>query len=333
MMKPLVSASALRNAIRKVLQNPKEDRIIAVGFVGANPLEWLPSPEGIELYCWPRAGATHPDGIDKLLAANVNVHFVDRLHTKIYWGRNTGTVIGSANLSHSALHDGGLIEAGVLLGPGDRAIRQFLLSLKGSAIGEDDSRFSKVLEKLREDDIQLRQRNPESRGPIVRTRRDRTFAEWMAMPHRQEWQLGHWATSGGKPPRDAVAQFKQSHPGKSHANWRSGDSKNELKPFVPTIDCKTRASRWGIALSPAPFWWYPEPVVVSYEKSWSSNKYQWAAQIRVPSGRQVPFDIRDKRFLKALDKAVEVCGDKVDKFRGPVKDDFVELLAHHYGSK
>lgn len=330
-MKLLLNANDIRNAIRKVLRDSSDDRIIAVGFVGAEPLEWLPSPEGIELYCWPRVGATHPDGIDKLLAANVNVHFVDRLHTKIYWGRNSGTVIGSANLSHSALDDDGLIEAGVLLSPGDRAIKQFLLSLKSNAIGKDDPRFLGMLEKLREADIDSRQRNPQHRGRSSRSLRKRTFAEWLNMPYRQQWQLGWWAEND-TPPRDATAQYNENHPGKLYSNWRSGDSKNELKPFVATIDCKVLSSRWGVALSPAPFWWYPERPLISSEKKWRNSPYQWYAQTNVPSGREVPFDIRDKRFLKALVSAVEAYGEKIYKLRGPVKDDFVSLLAHYYES-
>ena len=330
LMKPLLTSSDIRNAIRAVLADPDDHRIIAVGFVGAQPLEWLPSPKGIELYCWPRAGATQPGGIDKLLAAGVRVHFVDRLHTKIYWGHNTGAVIGSANLSHNALGDDGLIEAGMLLGPGDKAVKHFLLSLKANAIGMDDPRFAGILEKLRLADMDLRQRNPQSNGRGPHSRASRSFGEWLTMTGREQWQLGWWVEED-LPPLDTTAQHEESHGGKSYSKWRSGTSKHDLKPFVATIEYKTCESHWGVAISyQAPLWWYPEQTRISTEKVWSDSRYQWYAKINVPSGRDVPFDIREKRFLKALDSAVEAYGNRMYKLRGPVKGRFLDLLTQHY---
>lgn len=329
-MKPLLSATEMRNAIRKVLRSKNDDRTIAVGFVGADPLEWLPTPAGITLYCWPRAGGTHPDGIDALLAADVDVRFVDRLHTKIYFGRRTGVVMGSANLSHNALMDGGLIEAGMLLGPGNGEIEKFLLALERVAIGSGDPRYAGIIEKLRVDDMLFRQRNPQPRGKSTSRKSLRTFGKWLDMPHREQLQLGWWSENR-IPPEDATAIYEEKHNGaSSYANWRSGSDRTELKPGVATIDCKIRASRWGITFSPAPFWWYPEPPIVSADRQWSDAPYQWFAQVNVPPGRAVPFDLTEERFRKALDATVRDYGEAIYELRGPVEGEFMTLLARHY---
>ena len=72
----LLVGHTIAQAIRDVLRDPDDDRIVVVVFVGRNPLAWIPQAQGLRLYCWTLAGATHPDGIRALLAAGADVHLV-----------------------------------------------------------------------------------------------------------------------------------------------------------------------------------------------------------------------------------------------------------------
>jgi hypothetical protein len=277
------------------------------------------------------AGGTHPDGIDALLTAGVNVRFVDRLHTKIYSGRSKGVVIGSANLSQNALGDGGLIEAGMFLPPGNPGIDAFLASLRSRAIGIDDPRFPEVLHRLRIEDMLERQRNPQKKGDRMFSKRMLTFGEWLEMPCPEQWQLGLWSENVD-PPKDAINVFKEMHGAVSYTNWRSGSHVNELQPGTATIDCQLHGTKWGVNKSPAPFWWYPEKPIVSAQKNWAGAPYQWFARVNVPAGRSGPFDVKEARFRTALDAAVRDFGERTEGFRGSVKKRFLDALAKHYNA-
>lgn len=145
----LLTGDEIAPAVYEVLNNADDERIVAVAFVGSNPLPWISAPKGLQLYCWPRPGATHPDGIRALLRAGVQVYFVPRLHAKIYWSRQNGAVLGSANLSHSALGDDGLHEAAVRLSVGELDIDKVLDQFREQAIScADRTRFQPALAEL-----------------------------------------------------------------------------------------------------------------------------------------------------------------------------------------
>jgi len=75
-----------------------------VAFVGYGALDQLPTaPDQLSVVCWPKAGATHPDGVRRLIGAGVRVFFCENLHSKIFWRKGCGLIIGSANLSKNAL--------------------------------------------------------------------------------------------------------------------------------------------------------------------------------------------------------------------------------------
>jgi len=119
----------MRTAIEHVLAPRRGRRVIAVAFVGADALRFLPSPEGIEIYCWPKAGGTNPHAIEQLQQAGAIVYFVERLHMKIYASDGGGTVLGSANLTNNALGESGLLECGVYIDNGVIDISQVLKNL------------------------------------------------------------------------------------------------------------------------------------------------------------------------------------------------------------
>ena len=112
-MSYLHNSKEIKNKLTKLFSVEGEKWAI-VGFVGYNALDHLPpNISDLSVVCWPKAGGTNPDGIRRLIANGINVFFCDRLHHKVYWTKNTGLVIGSANLSDNALGDSGLHEFAV----------------------------------------------------------------------------------------------------------------------------------------------------------------------------------------------------------------------------
>jgi phosphatidylserine/phosphatidylglycerophosphate/cardiolipin synthase-like enzyme len=90
----------------------------------------------------------------RILCARAKVHFVNRLHAKIYWSKARGALLGSANLTANALGENGLQEAMVWLPPELFDIRPFIRSLH---ILDD---FNKTLKWLHAAHIRFLQRNP-----------------------------------------------------------------------------------------------------------------------------------------------------------------------------
>ncbi len=50
-MKILTSTKQIRDTIRHLLADESDNRIVAVAFVGADVLEFLPAPAGEQVYC------------------------------------------------------------------------------------------------------------------------------------------------------------------------------------------------------------------------------------------------------------------------------------------
>src|SRR4051812_23758 len=99
MTKLLYTSSDVRSAVIDLFSNSKGRRVAVVGFVGAGAESYLPKPEGIELYCWPKAGGTNPNMLRTLAKRKVEIRFVDSLHMKVFWAEKRGAVVTSANLS------------------------------------------------------------------------------------------------------------------------------------------------------------------------------------------------------------------------------------------
>jgi hypothetical protein len=112
-MEILLTAGAIAERVRYVLEAPEGERYAIVAFIGARPLTCVKKPRNLHIYCWPSAGGTHPDGVDSLVKEGANVAFVECLHSKVYHSER-GTVVGSANLSSNAL-GGTLTERAVYL--------------------------------------------------------------------------------------------------------------------------------------------------------------------------------------------------------------------------
>lgn len=105
----------IRKEIIKIFNNEKSKRIAISAFVGKGSESYLPNMKGLKVICWPHPQGTNPNTIRHLIANGAKVFFSDSMHMKIYWTKNNGAIITSANLSTNALGMGNLKEIGVLL--------------------------------------------------------------------------------------------------------------------------------------------------------------------------------------------------------------------------
>lgn len=97
-IKILSSSKEIKAAIRDIFSIKNQRRVAVTAFVGDEANAYLSYPQGIELYCWPKAGGTNPAAISDLQTRGVKVYFSDSLHMKLYWSKK-GVIITSANLS------------------------------------------------------------------------------------------------------------------------------------------------------------------------------------------------------------------------------------------
>ena len=330
----LLTARAMREAIDDILGAPGA-RIIAVGFVGADPLEWLPpNRKGMEVFCWDKPGATQPKGIDALIEAKIRVHFVEGLHAKIYWNESAGAVIGSSNLSANGLADNGLREAGVWVADNDHSIAEYLMSLKQSAAMCHTDEFNERLAILRIRDIELRQRLADlpwqgAKIRKIKQKRSRTFGAWLALPEpqRQPWQLGYWTQPQRKLGEATLQALVAQHPDGVCDNCRCSDT-DDLFSQVATLDFKVLGNgRLSKARYCMPHWWFPERVIVI--PSEKANPFHWFARKNVPTGSALPF-ILDARFKRALEATMSEYRQSLDMLKGPVRGQFLASLQMNY---
>lgn len=182
-MNYLRTSSEIRESIADLFAGP-ELKWAIVGFVGYGALDQLPADiENLSVICWPKAGATHPDGVRRLIQAGVEVFFCDRLHSKIYWASNRGLIVGSANLSRNALASN-QHEFAVYIEGGAFDITQVLSRLKYKKVSDASLAaldVAHVAVHTREPDLDDEQ---QPASTFVESRR-------MAMP--RHWKLVAWS--------------------------------------------------------------------------------------------------------------------------------------------
>jgi hypothetical protein len=109
-MKILTTAKEIRKALKKVLP-----RKIAVAYIGVGWNKFVSSNTLEEIIISPTLGS-NPKAIEEIIQilGHENVHFLDRLHAKIYLGLESA-LIGSCNLSKNGMEDNHLYESSVLV--------------------------------------------------------------------------------------------------------------------------------------------------------------------------------------------------------------------------
>ena len=103
------NAEQLRNALNKI--KPTK---IAVAYVGAGWENYILLEHLEEIIVSPTLGS-NPFAIEEIMnkLGAEKVHFLDRLHSKLYLGKQSA-LLGSPNLSDNGFSDSGNLEAGVV---------------------------------------------------------------------------------------------------------------------------------------------------------------------------------------------------------------------------
>jgi len=321
----------MRAAIKRVLAPGRRERVIAVAFVGADALRFLPSPRNIEIYCWPKAGGTNPHAIEQLLEAGATVKFVDHLHMKLYASVDGGAVIGSANLTANALGEGGLIECGMLLEKGVVRAHSLLKTL--TVVRDFDAR----LRRLHEEHVRFYQRNPFGNAPkkigaAAKAQARASFLTWYKTgASRQPWRWG-WYSEDVKPPKDATSQLEVESGSAKYRRFLGVERRTSLSPSEFTLNLQVQRRRDGSLQFGQPSWWIPKICVKSTSKSWSDCPYLWFAQQLPSPPLKPPFNERDPHFTKALRQTIKELGgvDVIDKEPSVPSLAFLRQLASHY---
>jgi hypothetical protein len=186
----LYKSSEIYREIRKLFsrKNAARRRVIIAAYVGKDAPNFLEYAKGIELYCWPLAGATNPDAIDALDQAGVAVHFALGLHSKVYWVKGRGGIVTSANLSANALTRGIQREAGVLVQMDEAEINRIIADVRAEPL--TDSALAKL---RREHEAFWARHGPGSEKLRASTDfiRGLTFGQWYAGSTRRRvrWKL------------------------------------------------------------------------------------------------------------------------------------------------
>jgi hypothetical protein len=133
----LYTMAEIRRVVRAVMRASSGARIAIVAFIGAKPQSYIPKPQGTTIYCAADVIFTHPRGLQWLLehmGDALALYFVPSLHMKIFWSSRGGAFVGSANLTHNALH-GPSREAGTYFSASDAVpINTIVASLEGAKL-------------------------------------------------------------------------------------------------------------------------------------------------------------------------------------------------------
>lgn len=290
-MKILTEPGSIRAAIADLLSDAADERIIAVAYVGADALSFLSAPSGLTVYCWPQAGGTNPYAIEELVRAGANVHFVKRLHAKVYWSRARGAMIGSANLTANALGEQALTEVAVLIPAVQFNMDGFV---KSFAVESD---FASTLGKLHEAHVRFLQRNPSRQKPQVNRSVLPLYSQWLAGAGRAEWRLGY--CQYGNPPKDAVEGLEQRTGSREFTTFCSTARRDDLKAGVFQLLFAASEVNGTVKVS-NPSWWTPATVVRSNNKRWKTYPYCWFTRVDIPKGTRPPFKVSEARFRRAF---------------------------------
>lgn len=179
----LQNSAQIRECINNLFSEDGEKWAI-VGFVGYGALDQLPTPiNQLSVVCWPKPGATHPDGVRRLIGAGVKVYFCEHLHSKLFWKSKRGLIVGSANLSRNALGTSNQHEFGVYVPDDTFDIRTVLAPLNYVEV------TSLSMRKLDTAHVAARARDPDCDEPLDKPL---TFLQSRQLAFPRRWKLVTW---------------------------------------------------------------------------------------------------------------------------------------------
>ncbi len=307
MKRVLYNSSEIRKEIIRIFKSYNERRVAISAFIGEGADAYLPTPQGLQLICWPKAGSTNPDMLRELIKRGVDVFFADDLHMKLYWSESQGAVLTSANLSTNALGSGNQKEIGILVSSKDIDIDHLIASIQTRHASKNELQ---ELDRLYKSYVV---RNPHE---FKYRHRAMSFAEWYESPFRKEWKLGWYGEYG---PISSIA--------KERAMREYGV--NEPKDWLNACEGEFKEGDWILSFKlirlPRQLQWISVDDVVSVPKSDKAYEKEYPYQVVQTHPNncypQPPFRINNKKFMKAFSNAVQKFGvDKVKKVITPPND-------------
>jgi len=293
--KVLYTSADVYESVQRLFSSSKGRRVAVTAFAGADAGDFLPNAEGVEVYCWPKAGSTSAEGVEDLQKRGAVVRFVDRLHSKIYWAEGRGAIVTSANLSRSAMGSKGLVESGVCLPDGVVDIDKLLRPLRPRKVTPSE------LAKLRRAAAVGRASRGGGLEPL-------TFTVWMASgAGRWKWS---WFDEYQEDPvcKEAVAWARATY-GVSDPEDTQFCRVGRVQPYdwLLVVELGKRSPIRNAR------WMYVNNVVKVSPKEKRLYDRRWPRQaVQAQSLRSCPtppFDV-DARFRWALRKAARAWGLK-----------------------
>ncbi|HEY3855674.1 MAG TPA: hypothetical protein VGO67_14895 [Verrucomicrobiae bacterium] len=297
----LYNSSDIHGRIKYLLADPNADdrRVVLVAYIGKQAESYLPHPKGLRVICNPSAGGTDPDALRSLIKRGATVEFSDALHMKVYWSRQKGCVITSANASLNALGVSGLKEAGVWMPPSHLDIDRLIKYARPRKI------TARELMKL---DLLARQFARRHGGNYVGKAATREFAEWHESPHRPCWKLD-WSDERVIGTAKAVKEVTSTEYGRTVPYTWASVRKGRVQQNDWLLSF--RLGKRGVA---GVYWKYVDFVVkISpeekkfYSRKWPCHAVQVHAASKCPTP---PFKL-SPRFRAALNRAAEHYSRKI----------------------
>jgi len=182
-----------------VLFSGEGKKVALVAFVGYGAIDQLPmNIKELSVYCWPKPGATNPDGVRRLIKSGVKVYFCDNLHSKVYWTERKGMIVTSANLSANALSSGRQHEYGIYIEQ-EPALEELLGKLHFRPADED------ALAQLDFEQSKIPKSDPEADSNLQHTP---SLSEYLATPYPKKFKFAYWSEyrKSNEPIREQLKQ-------------------------------------------------------------------------------------------------------------------------------
>lgn len=296
----LDNSRKIQEKIRCMFDNETGRRVIVVAYVGADAIEYLPNPEGIELYCSTVIPGTNPAALRILKDEGIALRAVDNLHSKIYWTENEGVVIASANLSNNGLSGSGNHEVGVFLESQEFDVQKYL---DGNGLVGNKITYGKISQLERVFNQYCLKNKLKEKNGLRGRKQVPTYEEWAKSLEKSKdvnWRVWSW-TEEADLPSDIQEELNITHPNIWN-DYLSTDSKS-LTECGDWILCfrEKKGSRGWIKLSE--FTWFIPELCLSADPSGSKGPFYWVAFTKEKElPKTMPFDCKDRVFRKAFEK-------------------------------
>jgi hypothetical protein len=317
-MKILYTTAEIRRKITEILAHSKGRRVVVSAFVGAGSEVYLPKPQGLELICWPQPGSTNPNTIRELIQRGVNVSFAQKMHIKLYWTSDLGSIITSANLSSNALGSGGQLELGAFLQPGQVNIEKILTHIDAKPVTKTS------LHNLELAHHEYIKHNPQEHITTSRTRR---FNNWFEQKPKEPWKFAVWDTSNIQLSSRAKNLLTEEFGNSRCHEWMSAD-RNDFSDNDWVLCLRETPKRLGHAS-----WMFVHHAVQVPVAERKKRNDGYPIQIIQVSSLKLyekpPFSLADKKIQQAIKMAYK----KVQPSDGKPGAAFINAIHNFYNDK